>query len=171
MGWNCSLAGGGPWKAGPIDLLMEGYEPSGEKTDFSSASTGDSPGMIALGVLPSGNVIMATQTECDAIGALACLLSDAGKAGEFHLGSNGVQYGYKLYENGGSTEERDSEDKEAQEEDDPDDSMGLLDEEDALVPADLDEDCILELFNQILGEADWSWEETLEMHYYKPVVS
>ena len=174
MGWNTSIAGGGAWDPNLLEALVPGYQKEPEPVDFGSASTSDSTGRVAIGILPNGMVVAASHSEYEALNDIALALSAKGKSGVFHLGSTGSYYEYRLYEFGGTVEHRASEgDDEDLDDDfpDPDDTLSLLDEEDGVGDVALDEDGLLKLFLHTLGESDWKWESDLVMHYYSPTKS
>jgi hypothetical protein len=174
MGWNTSIAGGGPWDPDILDALAPGYQKEPEPIDFGSASSSDSTGRVAIGILPNGMVVAASHSEYDALNDIALALSAKGKSGVFHLGSTVGYYEYRLYEFGGTVENRASEGNDQDFDDDfldPDDVLALLDEEDGVGNVQLDEDGLLKLFLRTVGQSDWKWDSDLVMHYYSPTKS
>ncbi|WP_035605626.1 hypothetical protein [Haloferula sp. BvORR071] len=173
MGWNTSIACGGPWNPDLLDSLAPGYEKQAKTTDFGTATSSDSTGRIAIGILPNGVVVAATRTEYDALTDLSLMLSANGRSGVFHLGSTACYYEYQLHAFGETLERRSTggDDDNGFDDDslDPDDTLSLLDEEDGIGNVELDEDGLLALFLRTIGQPDWRWQDDLRLHYYSPL--
>lgn len=157
MGWKISITCGGPIEPELLDSFLPGWRPTGETTDFHSATCDED---LAAGVLPNGMAVIVGPQGSPDLSSAAIELSARGRSGEFHMYSTTSDYEFRLYERRRIQKEGSTDSGSAYSGEDDD-----WDSDDDLA-VELSEDGLWRLFEQTLKANDPNWRSTISMRVY-----